>query len=258
MKKVNIKTLQQKKGREKIVMITAYDALFAKLFAPYVDIILVGDSLNMVFAGKEDTLSATMEQMIYHTQAVCAGAKESFILFDMPYGSYTSKKVALKNAIKVYKETCADAIKLEGGREKAEIVRYLVKNGIAVCGHIGLMPQSVRAQGGYRIVKDKEKLIKDAKALERAGAFMLIVEGIKAELAVEVRDKVKIPVIGIGAGKEVDGQVLVWSDMLGFFEEFKPKFVRRYLQGANLVKEAVKKYQEDVRSGAFPSEKESY
>ncbi len=258
MKKVNIKTLQQKKGQEKIVMITAYDALFAKLFAPYVDIILVGDSLNMVFAGEEDTLSATMEQMLYHTKAVCKGAKESFILFDMPYGSYIDKKIALKNALKVYKNSCADAIKLEGGKEKAKIVKHLVKNGIAVCGHIGLMPQNVRGEGGYRVVKDRKKLLEDAKALEDAGAFMIIVEGVKANLAQEVSEALKIPVVGIGAGADVDGQVLVWSDMLGFFEEFKPKFVRRYLEGATLVKEAVAKFSKDVKEGAFPKKEESY
>ncbi|NPA04358.1 MAG: 3-methyl-2-oxobutanoate hydroxymethyltransferase [Epsilonproteobacteria bacterium] len=258
MKKVNIKTLQQKKGQEKIVMITAYDALFAKLFAPYVDIILVGDSLNMVFAGEEDTLSATMEQMLYHTKAVCKGAKESFILFDMPYGSYIDKKIALKNALKVYKNSCADAIKLEGGKEKAKIVKHLVKNGIAVCGHIGLMPQNVRGEGGYRVVKDRKKLLEDAKALEDAGAFMIIVEGVKANLAQEVSEALKIPVVGIGAGADVDGQVLVWSDMLGFFEEFKPKFVRRYLEGATLVKEAVAKFSKDVKEGAFPNKEESY
>ncbi len=258
MEKITINHIKAAKNREKIVMLTAYDALFAKLFDPYVDIILVGDSLNMVFAGKSDTLSATMDQMIYHTKAVCAGAKRSFILFDMPYGSYTTEEIALQNAIRVYKETCADALKLEGGAEKAPIVSYLVQNGIAVMGHIGLMPQHVRAEGGYKVKSDKEKLLSDAKALEDAGVFAIIVEGIKADLAKEITKSLSIPVIGIGAGKDVDGQVLVWSDMLGFFTDFKPKFVRRYLEGASLVEEAVRQYAQDVRSGSFPSEEESY
>ena len=258
MKKVTIDRIKKAKSGEKLVMITAYDALFAKLFDPYVDIILVGDSLNMVFAGRPDTLSATMDQMIYHTQAVCAGAKKSFIIFDMPYGSYTTKEIALHNAIRVYKETCADAIKLEGGVEKAPIISHLVENGIAVFGHIGLMPQYVRAEGGYKVKSNKEKLLNDAKALEDAGACAIIVEGIKADLAKEITDSLSIPTIGIGAGKDVDGQVLVWSDMLGFFTDFQPKFVRRYLEGASLVENALRKYAEDVRKGSFPSREESY
>ncbi len=258
MKQQTITTLQAKKGKEPIVMITAYDALFAKLFAPYVDMILVGDSLNMVFAGKNDTLSATMDQMIYHTQAVCAGAPKSFILFDMPYGSYTNKDQALQNAIRVYQESCADAIKLEGGEEKAEIVAHLTQNGIAVCGHIGLMPQYVRSTGGYKIAKDEDKLIKDALALQEAGIFALIVEGTKAKIAAKIAQEIKVPVIGIGAGKDVDGQVLVWSDMLGFFTDFTPKFVRRYLNGAELIEGALKQFALDVKAKRFPNEDESY
>ncbi|MRI58783.1 MAG: 3-methyl-2-oxobutanoate hydroxymethyltransferase [Epsilonproteobacteria bacterium] len=258
MKQQTITSIQAKKGKEPIVMITAYDALFAKLFAPHVDIILVGDSLNMVFAGRPDTLSASMDQMIYHTQAVCAGAPHSFILFDMPYGSYVDKEKALKNAIKAYKQTCADAVKLEGGAEKASIIAHLTQNGIAVCGHIGLMPQHVRGAGGYKVVKDKQKLLDDAKALEDAGVFALILEGVKADIAADVTASVDVPVIGIGAGKDVDGQVLVWSDMLGFFTDFQPKFVRRYLNGADLAQEALKQYAQDVRTKRFPSEDESY
>ena len=239
-------------------MITAYDALFAKLFDEYVDMILVGDSLNMVFAGRPDTLSATMDQIIYHTQAVCSGTRRSFIIFDMPYGSYTNEEIALRNTIRVYKETTADAIKLEGGREKAKIVSHLTENGIAVMGHIGLMPQHVRAEGGYKVKANQEKLVEDAKALEDAGVFAIVLEGVKANIAQAVTQAVDVPVIGIGAGKDVDGQVLVWSDMLGFFEDFKPKFVRRYLEGANLVKEALQQYANDVREGKFPGDEESY
>ncbi len=258
MKKQTVRTIQKAKGKEKLVMLTAYDALFAKLFAPYVDMLLVGDSLNMSFAGRPDTLSATMEQMLYHTKAVCAGAPESFVIFDMPYGSYTDESTALANAIRVYKETTADAIKLEGGQEKAPIIHHLVQNGIAVMGHIGLLPQHVRGEGGYKVVSDKEKLLKDAKALEEAGVFALVLEGVKAELAKDITDSLAIPVIGIGAGANTDGQVLVWSDMLGLFEEFRPKFVKRYCDGARLVKEAVQRYAQEVKSGQFPDEEHSY
>ena len=257
-KKITLNTIKSAKGSTPLVMVTAYDALFAKLFSPYVDMILVGDSLNMVFAGKSDTLSATMDQMIYHTKAVCAGAKESFIIFDMPYGSYSTKKDALQNALRVYKETCADAIKLEGGKEKAKIIKHLCKNGIAVMGHIGLMPQHVRGEGGYKIATDKDTLIEDAKALEEAGVFAIVLEGTKSEIAKAVSQSVDVPIIGIGAGKDVDGQVLVGSDLLGLFEDFKPKFVKHYLEGAKLVKEAIAQYSKEVRDKTFPTKDHSY
>ena len=260
--KMTISKLQNKKNKEKISVITAYDALFANLFDEIVDIILVGDSLNMSFMGKNDTLSATIDQMIYHTQAVCNGAKNSFIITDMPFGTYIDKKIALKNAIKVYQQTCADAIKIEGGKEKAKIIKYLTQNSIAVVAHIGLMPQFSRSEGGYKIKgksNDEEKmLLEDAKALEEAGAVLLVIEGVKEEVAKKITSQVSIPTIGIGAGKYTDGQVLVWSDMLGFFEAFKPKFVRHYLNGANLVKDAVKNFVNDIKCGHFPNESEKY
>ena len=258
MKKETVRTIKARKGKEKLVMITAYDALFAKLFAPFVDMLLVGDSLNMSFAGRKDTLSATMDQMLYHTKAVCAGAPQSFVIFDMPYGSYTDPTTALQNAIRVYQESDADAIKLEGGEEKAPIVKHLVQNGVAVMGHIGLLPQHVRGEGGYKVVHDQNRLLGDAQALEEAGVFALILEGVKATLAKDITDSVSIPVIGIGAGTDVDGQVLVWSDMLGLFEEFKPKFVKKYCEGARLVKEAVQRYANEVKSSQFPDKDHSY
>jgi len=255
-------TLDKLYKKEKLTMITAYDALFAKIFDDLVDIILVGDSLNMSFFGESDTLSATIDQMIYHTKAVCNGAKKAYIVCDMPFGSYSTKEYALKNALRVYKETKADAVKLEGGEEKAEIIKELTQNAIAVVGHIGLMPQFSRSEGGYKVKgKDeisKEKLLKDAKAIEDAGAVMLVIEGVKEEVAKEITENVSIPTIGIGAGRYTTGQVLVWSDMLGFFEEFKPKFVRRYLNGAEIVRDAVRKYVDDVNCGKFPSDKEIY
>ncbi|MDA7818170.1 3-methyl-2-oxobutanoate hydroxymethyltransferase [Sulfurimonas sp.] len=261
-KKMTITSIKKSKGVKPLVMITAYDALFAKLLEPSSDMILVGDSLNMSFAGKSDTISTTLEQMIYHTNAVCMGAKNSFVVCDMPFGTYINQEEALKNAIQVFQETPADSIKIEGGADKAEIIAYLSSNGIAVCGHIGLLPQAVRSEGGYKVKgktqEGKEQLIKDAIAVEKAGAFCMVIEGVKADVAKEVAASVGIPVIGIGAGKDVDGQVLVFSDMLGLFEEFTPKFVKKYMDGASLVKEAVKSYADEVTCREFPKEEHTY
>ena len=261
-KKMSISSIQKSKGQKPLVMITAYDALFASLFKESADMILVGDSLNMSFAGKKDTLSATLDQMIYHTNAVCQGAPESFVVCDMPFGTYTSKSSALKNATKVFQTTSADCVKIEGGKEKADIVKHLTSNGIAVCGHIGLLPQSVRGEGGYKVkgkTEDESKrIIKDAKAIEKAGAFCIVIEGVKADVAQEVAQSVSVPIIGIGAGVEVDGQVLVFSDMLGLFEEFTPKFVKKYLDGASLVKKAVSTYATEVQTKEFPQEIHTY
>ena len=261
-KKMSINSIKKAKGVRPLVMITAYDALFARLVSDSSDMILVGDSLNMSFAGKDDTLSANLKQMIYHTNAVCAGAKDSFVICDMPFGTYINKDIALKNALKVFKQTSADCVKIEGGSDKADIIQHLTSNGIAVCGHIGLLPQSVRGEGGYK-VKGKTsdetiKLIEDARAVEEAGAFCMVVEGVKAEVAREITASVDIPVIGIGAGSGVDGQVLVFSDMLGLFEEFTPKFVKKYLDGASLVRGAMQQYSDEVKSGEFPQEIHTY
>ena len=243
-------------------MITAYDALMAKIFDDIVDIILVGDSLSMSFGGDNDTLGISIDEMIYHTKAVCKGVKKTLVVCDMPFGSYLDKNEALKNASKIYKQTKADAVKLEGGVEKADIVKELCQNSIAVMGHIGLKPQFVRAEGGYKVKGKNEeevkKLIKDAKALEEAGVFCIVLEGVKADAAKKITDSISIPTIGIGSGKNTDGQVLVWSDMLGFFDEFKPKFVKRYLNGAELVRNSVKEYVKDVKDGRFPSEEYWY
>ena len=261
-KKLTVRNIAKLKGKEKIVMITAYDALFANLFNDDADIILVGDSLNMSFLGKKDTLSATMDQMIYHTNAVCKGASAPLIVFDMPFGSYNTKEQALENAVRVYQETCADAIKIEGGADRVEIIEHLCKNGIAVMSHIGLMPQFVRGEGGYAVrgktQEDTLKLYKDAKILEEAGAFALHLEGIKSDVAANITKDANIPTIGIGAGVGCDGQVLVWSDMFGFFEEFKPKFVKKYIDGAKLIREALQEYKKEVKEGKFPTDEFSY
>ena len=261
-KKVTLTTISKMKGVEPITMVTAYDALFAKLFNGNVDMILVGDSLNMSFLGKEDTLSATMEQMIYHTQAVCNGATLPLIVLDMPFGSYTNEIDAVKNATRAYQETNAQAVKIEGGKERANIVKALTNNSIAVLGHIGLMPQFLRSDGGYKIRgKDKtdiDNLIEDARALESAGAFAIVIEGVKSEAAKAITEAINIPTIGIGAGVDTDGQVLVWSDMFGFFEEFKPKFVKKYCDGAGLIREHLDNYSSEVKNREFPSREFTY
>lgn len=261
-KKRNILKIKSQKNQTPITMITAYDALFAKIFDGIVDIILVGDSLKMSFGGQSDTLGATMSNMIYHTNAVCNGAKNSLIVMDMPFSSCNSKEKALKNATKVYKQTKADAIKIEGGAEKSKIIKHLTKNAIAVMGHIGLMPQFARLEGGYRVKgkseDDTKRLINDAKALENAGVFAIVLEGVKSQAAEQISKSVNVPIIGIGAGSKVDGQVLVWSDAFGFFDEFVPKFAKRFLNGKELIKNAVLEYVKEVQNKEFPAKENEY
>jgi 3-methyl-2-oxobutanoate hydroxymethyltransferase len=260
-KKNTINSIKLYKNQKKIIMITAYDAMFANLFHKSSDIILVGDSLNMSFYGKSDTISTTLKQMIYHTKAVCNGAPDSFVVCDMPFSTYTNKKDALKNSSLIYRKTKADAIKIEGGKNKAHIIKYLTTNSIGVMGHIGLLPQDFR-NSGYRVQgtdsKSKQRLLDDAKAVEDAGAFALVIEGVPSDVGLEITQSIKIPTIGIGAGKYVDGQVLVWSDMLGFFQKFSPKFVRKYVDGASVVLDALEKFSLDVENGDFPNANESY
>lgn len=262
IKKITTKTIQKKKGGELITMITAYDALFSKLFDGYVDIILVGDSLHMSFNGDQDTLTVSLEMMIYHTKAVCQSTQHSLVVLDMPFGTYMNKTEALQNAIRVYKETKAIAIKIEGGENKSSIIKHLTDNGISVMGHIGLLPQMVRSEGGYRVKGknevEKKQLIRDAKAVESAGAFCIVIEGVVAEVAAEVAKSVNVPLIGIGAGNQVDGQVLVWSDAFGFYESFRPKFAKQYMNGAQLIRDALSQYVQEVKSRQFPGEEYCY
>ena len=257
-----ITNIKNSKAKTPLTVITAYDALFASLFDSKVDIILVGDSLNMSFNAKPDTLSASMEIMLYHTKAVCAGAHDTFIVCDMPFGTYTDAKMALHNASRVYAETNAHAVKIEGGKSRAPIIKTLTQNSIAVMGHIGLMPQFVRSEGGYKVrgksEEDIQELIEDAKAVEQAGAFSLVIEGVVASAAKRISESISIPTIGIGAGRDTDGQVLVWSDMLGFFKAFTPKFVKHYLNGAELIENAVENYIKEVQSRAFPADEHTY
>ena len=265
VKKITTSSLQKMKvNGEKISMLTAYDFSFARLFdAAGIDILLVGDSASNVMAGNETTLPITLEQMIYHAQCVVKGANRSFVVVDLPFGSYQSNsEIALASAIKIMKETGAHAIKLEGGEEVADSIKRIVSAGIPVMGHLGLTPQSINKFGTYNVrakeTAEAEKLKKDSKIIEEAGCFGIVLEKIPAQLAKEVSESLSIPTIGIGAGKYCDGQVLVMHDMLGINSEFKPRFIRQYLNLEALIKEAATKYIADVKSNGFPNEQESY
>ncbi|MFN7064633.1 MAG: 3-methyl-2-oxobutanoate hydroxymethyltransferase [Aquificaceae bacterium] len=265
MDKITVRSLFKKKREGKrITMISTYDYLSAKLCEQVgIDCILVGDSLGMVFQGLESTLPVTLEEMIYHTKAVRRGAKDSFLIVDMPFLSYQiTLEEALRNCGKVIKETGANAVKIEGGEEVAELVLRLVRMGIPVVGHIGFTPQSLNVLGGYRVVGRSEEEAKrarrDFKALEEAGAFMVVLESIPKDLSKEITQEAKAITIGIGAGPHCDGQVLVFYDLVGLVEDIKPKFVKRYIEGAELFRKALKAFQEEVEKGLFPSEEESY
>lgn len=264
-KKVTTHSLQQMKNKqEKISMLTAYDYSFAKLFDESgIDIILVGDSAANVMAGHETTLPITLDQMIYHGQCVVRGTKHALVVVDMPFGSYQSNSsLALASAIRIMKETGAHAVKLEGGKEVLESVHAIVKAGIPVMGHLGLTPQSIYQFGSYTVrAKDEAEandLKKNILLLQNAGCFAVVLEKIPAVLAKKVTESISIPTIGIGAGKYCDGQVLVMHDMLGINTEFKPRFLRQYLQLHNQITNAVQQYILDVKKNKFPTEEESY
>jgi len=265
IKKVTTRKIQEMKDSgEKITALTAYDFLIARLCdRAGIDIILVGDSLGNVFQGHITTLPVTLDEMIYHTKAVQRGVKRAMIVVDMPFMTYqTNIEEAFRNAGRIMKETDAGAVKIEGGEIFAETVAKLTANGIPVMGHIGLTPQSIHRFGGYqprgREKEEAQQLIRDAKALEEAGAFAIVIEKVPAKLAKRITHAVRIPTIGIGAGKYVDGQILVVYDMLGLTEEFNPRFVRKYAHLSETIFDAFRRYIEDIRSGDFPNEKESY
>ncbi len=264
-RKVTIHTLQEKKqSGEKIAMLTAYDATFARLLdESEIDILLVGDSLGMVIQGQETTLPVTLDEMIYHTRAVVRGARRAQVVGDMPFMSYDAGiDAAVANAGRLVKEGGCHAVKLEGGARHIELVSRLVSCGIPVMGHIGLTPQSFHQMGGFKVQGREEggadKLLADAVALQSAGAYSLVLEGIPHQIARRITQTLDIPVIGIGAGPDCDGQVLVIYDLLGMNDSFKPKFVRRYDDLASRIRNAVSAYAADVKQGAFPSERESF
>ncbi|GAC1584849.1 MAG: 3-methyl-2-oxobutanoate hydroxymethyltransferase [Ginsengibacter sp.] len=265
IKKITTNTiLKLKAAGERISMITAYDYSFAKIIdSAGVDIILVGDSASNVMAGHETTLPITLDQMIYHASSVVRGVQRSLVVVDLPFGSYQGNtKEALNSTIRIMKETGAHSIKLEGGEEVVESIKRIISAGIPVMGHLGLTPQSIYKFGTYTVrAKEKaeaEKLKKDALILQEAGCFSIVLEKIPATLAKEVTASLTIPTIGIGAGKECDGQVLVMHDMLGINTTFKPRFLRQYLNLHEQITNAVKQYNKDVKSRDFPNENEQY
>ncbi len=265
LKKVTTHTIQAMKVKgEKIAMLTAYDFSMARILDEAgIDILLVGDSASNVMAGHETTLPITLDQMIYHAQSVVRAVKRAMVVVDLPFGSYqANSEVALSSAIRIMKESGAHAVKLEGGSEVEESIRRILMAGIPVMGHLGLTPQSIYKFGTYTVrakeEAEAEKLVQDAKMLDELGCFACVLEKIPAKLAEKVTNSIEIPTIGIGAGAKVDGQVLVIHDMLGITKEFKPRFLRRYLDLFDQINSATKAYINDVKNGEFPNEQEQY
>ncbi|WP_127845002.1 3-methyl-2-oxobutanoate hydroxymethyltransferase [Psychroflexus aestuariivivens] len=264
-KRITVKSLgEMKANNEKISMLTSYDFTMAQIVDQAgIDVILVGDSASNVMAGHETTLPITLDQMIYHASGVIRGVKRALVVVDLPFGSYQSDpKEALRSSIRIMKESGAHAVKMEGGREIKDSIKRILKAGIPVMGHLGLTPQSIYKFGTYTVrAKEEyeaEKLKEDALMLERIGCFAIVLEKVPAKLAAEVAQSVQVPVIGIGAGNGVDGQVLVVHDMLGMNKEFSPRFLRRYTDLNSIMTEAFQKYNDDVKSKAFPSDQEQY
>lgn len=255
---------KQKAEGDKITMMTCYDYSMARLMDEAdMDILLVGDSLGMVMMGLPDTIAVTMDDMVHHTKCVSRGAKNAFVLGDMPFLSYhVSKEEAVTNAGRLLKEAGANGVKLEGGASVCPQIEAIVKAQIPVCAHIGLTPQSVNAFGGFKVqgksVEAAKQIIEDAKAVEQAGASMVVLEGIPAKLAEIITDTVKIPTIGIGAGAGCDGQVLVYQDMLAMFSDFKPKFVKHFANVGEVMRKAFTDYAKEVKAGTFPGEEHIY
>ncbi len=264
-KRITVKTLvDMKASGEKISMLTAYDYTMAKIVdGAGIDVILVGDSASNVMAGHETTLPITLDQMIYHASSVIRAVNRALVVVDLPFGSYQSDpKEALRSAIRIMKESGGHAVKMEGGKEVKESIKRILNAGIPVMGHLGLTPQSIYKFGTYTVrAKDEEEalqLIEDAKMLEKSGCFGIVLEKIPAELAKQVAESVSIPIIGIGAGNGVDGQVLVLHDMLGMTHEFNPRFLRRYMNLYEGMTKAISQYVTDVKDGDFPSDDEQY
>ena len=255
---------EMKRAGKKITMLTAYDYPMALLEdRAGIDIILVGDSVGMVVLGYENTIPVTMDEMIHHTKAVSRGARSALIIGDMPFMSYnSSEREAITNAGRFMKEGGADAVKLEGGASVTEVVRAIVKAGIPVMGHIGLTPQTISMLGGFKVqgkdAKAAQKIIDDAVILEEAGAFSVLLEAIPAPIARRITEKLTVPTIGIGAGVHCDGQVLVVHDMLGLFDRFTPRFVKKYANLSDSILKALESYREDVLKGAFPADQHSF
>lgn len=265
IKRVTTHQLQEMKNRgEKISMLTAYDYSMARILDQAgIDVLLVGDSASNVMAGNETTLPITLDHIIYHAQGVVKAIKRSFVVVDLPFGSYQGNSTqALKSAIRIMKESGAHSVKMEGGAEIQESVLRILSAGVPVMGHLGLTPQSIYKFGTYTVRaredEEAEKLISDAKLLEESGCYAIVLEKIPSDLAKKVAEVINIPIIGIGAGPDVDGQVLVTHDMLGITQEFQPRFLRQYANLSEVMSEAVQGYIKDVKANAFPSDTESY
>jgi 3-methyl-2-oxobutanoate hydroxymethyltransferase len=262
MTRPTVLDLRRKKG-ERLAMLTAYDFPTARLAAEGgIDLILVGDSLGMVVLGYESTLPVTVDDMVHHTKAARRGAPEAFLIGDLPFLSYGTPEQALASAARLMKEAGADSVKLEGGEEVVPVVQALVRAGVPVLGHVGLTPQTASALGGYKLQgKDEEtarRVLDGAMALERAGCWGVVLELVPAPLAKLVTERISIPTIGIGAGADCDGQVLVFHDLVGLFSTFTPTFVKRYTEAGAAIKAAISRYAAEVRSGAFPAEGQSF
>lgn len=265
VKRVTTHVLQAMKSRgEKIAMLTAYDYSMARILdAAGIDVVLVGDSASNVMAGHETTLPITLDQMVYHASSVVRGVQRALVVVDLPFGSYQgNSKLALESTIRIMKESGAHAVKLEGGAEVADSIRRILSAGVPVMGHLGLTPQSIYKFGTYTVRAREEeeasKLVEDAKLLEELGCFALVLEKIPAALTKQVSEQLVIPTIGIGGGVDANGQVLVTHDLLGITKDFHPRFLRRYLELFDTIKEAVGQYIEDVKSEDFPNQQEQY
>tara|TARA_Y100001954_G_C15770077_1_gene583926 strand:- start:617 stop:1387 length:771 start_codon:yes stop_codon:yes gene_type:complete len=254
MKKINLK-------KRPIICLTSYNKFYAEIADEYCDIILVGDSLGMVYYGDPSTRFVKLNDMIRHAKSVRSGVKKAIMVVDMPIGTYDNTVLAKKNALRIIKETKCDAVKLEGGKEINHIIKHLVNNKINVMGHIGLLPQKVKSKKDYKIkgknLFEKKKIIKDLKCIQESGVFSIVLEAVKNQVAKEVIRFSKVPIIGIGASKECDGQILVFEDMLGMFKKV-PKFVKKYLNLRGHIKKAVKQYAKDIRNKKFPTKKNCY
>lgn len=257
LKRLSVPEFAARKGAEPLVCLTAYTTPMAQRLDPHVDLLMVGDSLGMVLYGFDSTLPVTLEMMIQHGAAVCRGSKRALVVVDMPFGSYQeSPEQAFRSAARIMKETGCQAVKLEGGRDLADTVAFLVKRGVPVMGHVGLMPQSVNTLGGYRARgrgdQEAAGVMADAIAIAEAGAFSIVLEGVMEQIAQAVTARVPVPIIGIGASATCDGQVLVSEDVLGLFSSFKPRFVKRYAELGAEIEDAAARYAVDVRARVFP------
>ena len=253
-KKINLK-------KRPIICLTSYNKFFAEIADQYCDIVLVGDSLGMAYYGDTSTRSVSLNDMIRHAKSVRLGVKKAMMVVDMPYGTYKNPLLAKKNALRIIKETKCDAVKLEGGKEIKHIIQYLIKNKINVMGHIGLLPQKVQSKKDYKIKginsAEKNKILNDLKNIQEAGVFAIVLEAVKNETAKEVMKLSKVPIIGIGASKKCDGQILVLEDMLGMFKKV-PKFVKKYSNLRGYIKKAVKEYAKDIKNKKFPTKNNIY